>query len=113
MSSTVSVCIIRNKGATSINKVINNADMIDDLVHNFNERLSLCQIDLKQLSCRLASVSEPQRKCLCYHSECRKTFANRTLIDQLEGKRALIDSHDVLHRDVGVRSLQLNDETHI
>ena len=51
--------------------------MIDKCVDCCYERLSLGQSDIKQLSDRLASLSESERKYVCYHSECRKPIVNR------------------------------------
>ena len=72
MSEKNSVCIICNKGSTSSKILTNNPDMIDKLVDCCNERLSLGQSYIKQLSDRLASLNESERKCVRYHRECRK-----------------------------------------
>ena len=56
------MCIICNEGSTSSKRLTNNPDMIDKLVDCCNERLSLGQSDIKQLSDRLASLSESERK---------------------------------------------------
>ena len=58
MSEKNSVCIICNEGSTSSKRLTNNPDMIDKLVDCCKERLSLVQSDTKQLSDRLASLSE-------------------------------------------------------
>ena len=76
MSEKNSVCIICNEGSTS-SKILRNPDMIDKLVDCCNERLSLGQSGIKQLSDRLASLSESERKYVCYHSECRKPIGGR------------------------------------
>ena len=64
MSEKNSVYIICNEGSPSNKRLTNNPDMIDTLVDCCNERLSLGQSDIKQLSDRLASLSEPERKCM-------------------------------------------------
>ena len=68
MSEKNSVCIICNEGSTSSKRLTNNPDMIDKLVDCCNERLSLGQSDIKQLSDRIASLSESERKYLCYQN---------------------------------------------
>ena len=72
--------------------------MIDTLVDCFNERLSLGQSYIKQLSDRLASLSESERKCVRYHSECRKPIVNRSIIARLRSKRVRSDSPVCLAR---------------
>ena len=76
MSEKNSVYIICNEGSTSSKRLTNNPDMIDKLIDCCNERLSLGQSDIKQLSDRLAGLSESERKYVCYHSECRKPIVN-------------------------------------
>ena len=71
MSEKNSVCIICNEGSTPSKSLTNNPDMIDTFVDCCNERLSLGQSDIKQLSDRLVSLSEFERIYVCYHSECR------------------------------------------
>ena len=83
MSEKNSVCIICNEGSTSSKRQTNNPDMIDTLVDWCNERLILGQSDIKQLSDRLASFSETERKYVCYHSECRKPIINMSMIARL------------------------------
>ena len=56
------MCIICNEGSTSSKRLTNNPDMIDKLVDCCNERLSLGKSDIKQLSDRLASLSESEPK---------------------------------------------------
>ena len=72
MSENNCVCIFCNEGSPSSKRLTNNPDLIDKLVDCCNERLSLGQSYIKQLSDRLASLSESERKCVRYHSECRK-----------------------------------------
>ena len=86
------MCIICNEGSTSSKRLTNNPDMIDKLVDCCNERLSLGQSDIKQLSDRLASLSESERKHVCYHSECRKPIVNMSMIARLRRKRVRSDS---------------------
>ncbi len=76
MSEKNSVYIICNEGSTSSKILTNNPDMIDKLIDCCYERLSLGQSDIIQLSDRLASLSESERKYVCYHSECRKPIVN-------------------------------------
>ena len=75
--------------------------MIDKLVDCYNERLSLGQSDIKQLSDRLASLSESERKYVCYHSECRKPIVNMSMIARLRSKRVRSDSPVCLARSPG------------
>ena len=42
---------------------------------------------IKQLSDRLASLSEYERKCVRYNSECRKPIVNLSMIAWLRSKR--------------------------
>ena len=60
--------------------------------------LSLGQRYIKQLSDRLASLSESERKCVGYHSECRKPIVNRSMIARLRSKRVRSDSPVCLAR---------------
>ena len=82
-----SVCIICNEGATSSKRLVNNPNMIEDLYHCCNERLSLGQTDVKPLIDCLASLNELERKAACYHSECRKPIVNKSVIERLRSKR--------------------------
>ena len=61
--------------------------MIDKLVDCCYERLSLGQSDVKQLADRLASLSESERKYVCYHSEYRKPIVNMSMVARLRSKR--------------------------
>ena len=72
--------------------------MIDRLVDCCNERLSLGQSYIKQLSDRLASLIESERKCVRYHSECRKHIVNMSMIARLRSKRVRSDSPVCLTR---------------
>ena len=101
MSEKNSVCIICNEGSTSSKRLTNTPDMIDKLVDCFNERLSLGQSDIKQLSDRLASLSESERKYVCYHSQCRKPIVNMSMIAQLRSKQVRSDSPVCLARSPG------------
>ena len=60
-----SVCIICNESPTSNKGLVNNQQMIDGLV-SCNERLSLGdgQSDIKELTDRLASLSDWTEMCL-------------------------------------------------
>ena len=80
------MCIICNEGSTSSKRLTNNPDMIDKLVDCCNERLSLGQSDIKQLSDRLDSLCESEQKYVCYHSECRKPIVNMSMIARLRSK---------------------------
>ena len=75
--------------------------MIDKLVDCCSERLSLGQSDIKQLSDRLASLSESERKDVCYHSECRKPIVNMSMIARLRSWRVRSDSTVCLARSPG------------
>ena len=101
MSEKNSVCIFCNEGSTSSKRLTNNPDMIDKLVDCCNERLSLGQSYIKQLSDRLASLSESERKCVRYHSECRKHIVNMSMIARLRSKRVRTDSPVCLARSPG------------
>ena len=91
MSEKNSVCIFCNEGSTSSKRLTNNPDMIDQLVDCCNERLSLGQSYIKQLS---ASLSESERKSGRYHSKCRKPIVNNfmSMIARLRSKRFRSDS---------------------
>ena len=86
MSEKNSVCIFCNEGIASSKRLINNPDMINKLVDCCNERLSLGQSYIKQLSDRLASLSESERKCVRCHSECRKPIVIISMIARLRSK---------------------------
>ena len=101
MSENNSVCIFCNEGSTSSKRLTNNPDMIDKLVDCCNERLSLGQSYIKQLSDRLASLSESERKFVRYHSECRKHIVNMSMIARLRSKRVRSDSPVCLARSPG------------
>ena len=101
MSEKNSVYIICNVGSTSSKRLTNNPDMIDKLVDCCDERLSLEQSDIKQLSARLASLSESERKYICYHSECRKPIVNMSMLARLRSKRVRSDSPVCLARSPG------------
>ena len=53
---------------------------------------------IKQLSDRLASLSEYERKCVRYNSECRKPIVNLSMIAWLRSKRVRSDSPVCLAR---------------
>ena len=72
--------------------------MVDKLVDCCNERLYLGQSDIKQLSDRLASLSESEHKCVLYHSECRKHIVNMSMIARLRTKRVRSDAPVCLAR---------------
>ena len=101
MSEKNSVCIICNEGSTSSKILTKDPDMIDKLVDCCNERLSLGQSYIKQLSDRLASLRESERKCVRYHSECRKPIVNMSMIARLRSKRVRSDSPVCLVRSPG------------
>ena len=101
MSEKNSVCIFCNEGITSSKRLTNNPDMIDKLVDCCNERLSLRQSYIKQLSDHLASLSESERKCVRYHSECRKPIVIKSVIARLRSKRVRSDSLVCLARSAG------------
>ena len=101
MSEKNSVCIFCNEGSTSSKRLTNNPDMIDKLVECCNERLSLGQSYITQLSDRLTSWSESERKCVRYHSECRKPIVNMSMIARLRSKRVRSDSPVYLARSAG------------
>ena len=101
MSENNSVCIICNEGSTSSKILTNNPDMIDKMVDCCNERLYLGQSDIKQLSDRLASLSESERKYVCYHTECRIPIVNMSMIARLRSKRVRSDSPVCLARSPG------------
>ena len=92
MSEKNSVFIFSNEGSPSSKRLTNHPDMIDKLVDCCNERLSLGQSYIKQLSDRLASLSESERKCVRYHRECRKPIVNMSMIAWLRSKRVRSDS---------------------
>ena len=95
------MCIIRIEGSTSSKRLANIPDMIDTLIDCCNERLSLGQSDIKQLSDRLVSLSESDRKYVCYHSECRKPIVNMSMITRLRSKRVRSYSPVCLARSPG------------
>ena len=101
MSEKNSVCINCNEGSTSSKRLTNYPDMIDKLFDFCNERLSLGQSDINQLSDRLASLSESERKYVCYHSECRKPIVNMSVPARLRSKRISSDSPVCLARSPG------------
>ena len=101
MSEKNSVCIFCNEGSTSSKRLTNNPDLIDKLVDCCNERLSLGQSYIKQLPDGLASLSESGRKCVRYHSECRKTIVNMSMIARFRSKRVRSDSPVCLARSPG------------
>ena len=68
----------------------------------------LGQSDIKQLSDRLASLSESERKYVCYQSKCRKHIVNMSMIARLRSKRVRSDSPVCLARSPG-RSINTTD----
>ena len=82
-------------------RLTNNPDMIDKLVDCCYERVSLGQSDFKQLYDRLASLSESERKYVCYHSECREPIVNMSMIARLRSQRVRSDSPVYLARSPG------------
>ena len=86
MSEKNSGCIICNEGSTSSKRLTNNPDMIDTFFDCCNERLSLGQSYIKQLSDRLASLSESERKSGRYHSKCRKHIVIISMIARLRSR---------------------------
>ena len=92
MSEKNNVCVICNEDGSPSKRLIKNPDMIDELINCCNERLTLGQTDIKQLTDHLNSLSESERKSVCYHSECRKQMVNKTMIERLRVKRARYDS---------------------
>ena len=101
MSEKNSGCIFCNEGSTSSKRLTNNPDMIEKLVDCCNERLSLGQSYIKQLSDRLASLSESECKSGRYHSKCRKPIVNMSMIARLRCKRVRSDSPVCLARSPG------------
>ena len=100
-----SECIICNEGSTSSKRLTNNPDMIDTFFYCCNERLSLGQSYIKQLSDRLASLSESERKYGRYHSKCRKPIVS---IARPRSKRVRSDSPVCLARSPG-RPINMTD----
>ena len=82
--------------------------MIDTFFDCCNERLSLGQSYIKQLSDRLASLSESERKSGRYHSKCRKPIVSISMIARLRSKRVRSDSHVCLARSP-VRPINMTD----
>ena len=110
MSEKNSVCIFCNEGSTSSKRLTNNPDMIDTFFDCCNERLSLGQRYIKQLSDRLARLSESERKSGRYHSKCRKPIVSISMIARLRSKRVRSDSPVCLARSPG-RPLNITDST--
>ena len=92
MSEQTSLCVICNQGATSSKRLISNSQMIDELAHCCEERLSLGETDIQQLTKHLSSLDESERKSLFYHNECRKPLVNKCVIERLRAKRSRSDS---------------------
>ena len=82
-------------------RLTNNPDTIDKLVDCCNERLSLGQRFIKQLSDRLASLSESERKFGRYLGKCRKPIVNMSMTARLTSKRVRSDSPVCLARSPG------------
>ena len=82
--------------------------MIAKFVDCCNERLSLGQSYIKQLSDRLASLSESERKSGSYHSKCRKPIVIISMIARLRSKRVRSDSLVCLARSPG-SSINMTD----
>ena len=94
-------CLIWCHEGAALNKSpISNPEMIEHLYESCKERLSLRQNDIKSLTDRLASVSEVERKSEYYHSECRKSVVNRSMIERLRSAKQALpdDSPSVLPR---------------
>lgn len=66
--------------------------MVADLVKCCNERLSLGELEIKQLCDRLNSLSESEKSSVYYHSECRKPLVNKVNIERLRTKRSRCES---------------------
>ena len=82
--SETKLCVICNEGSTQPSKkLISSSEMITDLVKCCNERLSLGELEIKQLCDRLNSLSETEKSSVYYHSECRKTLVNKVNIERL------------------------------
>ena len=85
--STSEVCIICKKGASPSNRLVNNPEMMENLLKCCVERLSLGQSDVRDITDRLMSMSEAERRSAFYHSECRKPIVNRGMIDRLKANK--------------------------
>ena len=90
--SETKLCIICNEGSTLSKKLVSSPEMVADLVNCCNERLSLDQLEMKQLCDRLNSRSESERNSVYYHSECRKPLVNKVNIERLRTTRSRYDS---------------------
>ena len=90
--SDTKLCIICNEGSTPSKKLVNSPEMVADLVNCCNERLSLGQLEMKQLCDRLNSLSESEKNSVYYHSECRKPLVNIVNIERLRTKRSRCNS---------------------
>ena len=84
--------------------------MIDKFFDCCNERLSFGQSYIKQLSDRLASLSESELKSGRYHSKCRKPIViiPVSMIARLRSKRVRSDSPVCLARSPG-RPINMTD----
>ena len=99
--SETKLCVICNEGSTQPSKkLISSSEMITDLVKCCNERLSLGELEIKQLCDRLNSLSETEKISVYYHSECRKPLVNKVNIERLSRtKRSSCESpSSSLHR---------------
>ena len=107
MSEKNSVCIFCNEGSTSSKRLTNNPDMIYKLVDCCNELLYLGQSYIKQLSDCFANLSESERKCVRYHSECRKHIVNMSMMHGSGVSESGQIQLYVLHDRLGVPSTRL------
>lgn len=87
-----SVCIVCNESATSGKRLLSNPDLIEDLITCCTGRLSIWELNIKQLPDHSRSLSEYQRKSVCYYSECRNLIVNKTSIERFRCERTRCDS---------------------
>ena len=81
-------CIICKEGDTPSKHLIKNRFMIDELLSCCQERVTLGQSHLEELTKLLSSTTDTERDLLHYHSECRKPLVNKSNIKRLRDKQS-------------------------
>ena len=85
-------CVICQEGGTSDKKLVCNPEMILELYNCCMERLSLGDLNIKNLTDYLGQLSENERDQQYYHSEYRKPSVNKINIERIR-KRSISGSH--------------------
>lgn len=87
MEESSRTCIICKESADSGRNLVANPEKIQDLVDCCNRRVTLGQLQYREIADYLSQLDEKDLGSVYYHSECRREVINKSKIERLVPKR--------------------------